>query len=101
MASQHQHSRDSETLHSRETVRELLTHSDNDPLQLIIFCVSVVPTVALGRPFWGCLALGLLGAGLGLRIADFFFSAMGYSFEVWRESLCPLSQVMVSGFAGL
>src|SRR5262245_40200160 len=32
-ASQHQHSRDSETLHSRETVRELLTHSDNDPLQ--------------------------------------------------------------------
>jgi hypothetical protein len=33
-ASQHQHSRDSETLHRRETVRELLTHSDNDPLQL-------------------------------------------------------------------
>src|SRR5262245_59627070 len=32
-ASQHQHSRDSETLHRRETVRELLTHSDNDPLQ--------------------------------------------------------------------
>jgi hypothetical protein len=28
----HQHSRDSEALHSGETVRELLTHSDNDPL---------------------------------------------------------------------
>ena len=31
--SQHQHSRDAEALHSGETVRELLTHSDNDPLQ--------------------------------------------------------------------
>ena len=33
MAFQHQHSRDSEALHSGETVRALLTHSDNDPLQ--------------------------------------------------------------------
>jgi hypothetical protein len=32
-AFQHQHSRDSEALHSGETVRALLTHSDNDPLQ--------------------------------------------------------------------
>jgi hypothetical protein len=32
-ASQHQHSRDFQALHSGETVRELLTHSDNDPLQ--------------------------------------------------------------------
>ena len=32
MAFQHQHSRDSEALYSGETVRELLTHSDNDPL---------------------------------------------------------------------
>src|SRR5207248_2457594 len=29
------HSRDSQALHSGETVRELLTHSDNDPLQVL------------------------------------------------------------------
>ena len=45
MASQHQHSRDSEALHSGETVRELLTHSDNDPLHRtpIFFPVALFP----------------------------------------------------------
>ena len=40
-ASQHQHSRDSQALHSGESVRELLTHSDNDPLQEIGLCEAV------------------------------------------------------------
>ena len=40
-AFQHQHSRDSEALKSGETVRELLTHSDNDPLQQSIESISV------------------------------------------------------------
>ena len=38
-AFQYQHSRDSEALHSGETIRELLTHSDNDPLQQSRICV--------------------------------------------------------------
>jgi len=45
------------------------------------FCVSVAPRLAIGRAFWGCLALVVLGAGLGLRIAG-FFAAMDGSFEV-------------------
>ena len=40
-AFQHQHSRDSEALPSGETVRALLTHSDNDPLHLVDEILSV------------------------------------------------------------
>src|SRR6266567_9178222 len=38
---QHQRSSDSDELRSGETVRALLTHSDNDPLQQIAFCGAV------------------------------------------------------------
>src|SRR5438876_12108042 len=48
-ASQHQHSRDSQALHSGETVRELLTHSDNDPLQIVTVSVSISSPVAFSE----------------------------------------------------
>jgi len=69
-ASQHQHSRDSQALHSGETVRELLTHSDNDPLQQRTISVSVAgPPASCGRVVcrrsrrYNALSTGGAGAG--------------------------------------